>query len=206
VKAVLYTLAALVDARHFICLDADMLVLGDLGPVFAALHTCPPGTILACREANGRGLRDLSQAIHCVYGGHQSDFKRILGEPDGEPTYPLVINDGLFAGSRDSLLAVDGVIRTWLNARSWVDERSDVWWRNQFVFNLALARLQCGVELDPLYNIQLNSQDVDWFYEDGRPQACWRGRPVRVLHFNGRGRSKYPEWCGFYAQKKESRA
>jgi hypothetical protein len=201
VKSVLYTLPALVDARHFVCLDADMLVLGNLRPLFGALETCPPGTILACREANGRGLSDLSQAIHCVYGGQYSDFKRILGDHNGEPTYPLVINDGLFAGSRNSLLAVDGLIRSWTNAARWVDERRDVWWRNQFVFNLALARLQCGVELDPVYNIQLNSQEVDWFYADQRPKAFWHGQQVRVLHFNGLGRSRYPEWCGFYAQE-----
>ena len=31
---------------------------------------------------------------------------------------------------------------------------SRVKWRNQFIFNLALARFtQCGVELDPLYGV-----------------------------------------------------
>jgi hypothetical protein len=198
VKAALYTVPALVDAKFFVCLDADMLVLGDLRPVFAALEACPEGSVLACREANGRGLRNLGHAISCVYQGHDSDFARILGSSNGESGYPLVVNDGIFAGSRNALMAVDDLIRSWTMAPRWVDERLNVWWRNQFVFNLALARLHCGVELDPTYNIQLNCQDVHLCWRDSVVHAYWHGRRVRILHFNGWGRRKYPEWRGLH--------
>jgi predicted O-methyltransferase YrrM len=68
------------------------------------------------------------------------------------------------------------------------------------VFNLALAHLRCGVELDPAYNIQLNSHEVEMREQVGRIEALWQGRPARVLHFNGLGRHKYPEWRGHYAR------
>ena len=191
VKSALYTLPSLVDAGQFLCLDADMLVIGDLRPVFSALEASPGNTVLASREANGRGLRDLRHALELVYGGRETDFARVLGRTAGEPEYPLVVNDGAFAGSRAALLAVDDVIRSWSGAPRWVDERQDVWWRNQFIFNLALARLRCGMELDSLYNVQLDCQEVD-FLGDGW-QAFWKGRPARLLHFNGRGRHKYQE-------------
>jgi predicted O-methyltransferase YrrM len=203
VKSVLYSAARIVGAESFLCVDADMLVLGDLRPVFAALDACPPGSVLACREANGEGETTLVKALAEVYAGKPADIARITGRARGEGGYTLVINDGLYAASRESLLAVDDVIRGWEGARAWVDERADVWWRNQFIFNLALARLGCGVELSGVYNVQLNSQDVEASVSEGRARATWRGRQARVLHFNGAGRGKYPELRGRYRAASE---
>lgn len=199
VKSVLYSVARLVDAEQYLCLDADMLVLGDLRPIFAALTACPEGSILACREGNGQGFSNLGHALRSAYGGNDSDLRRLLGTPNDEDTYPLVVNDGLFAGGRTALLALDGFIHSMPQASAWTDERRDIWWRNQFVFNLALARLRCGVELDATYNVQLHVQDVQMGYAGGRVQAVWHGQPVRVLHFSGVGRHKYPEWRGLFA-------
>ena len=205
-KSVLYSVARIIDARKFICLDADMLVLGELDPVFAALEVCPQGSILACREANGHGLRDLNHAVHAVYGGQPIDLDRITRGAKGEGQFGLVVNDGLFAGDQSALLALDGLLREWREAKSWVDERNDIWWRNQFVFNLALARLHCGVELDPVFNIQLNSQDVVLSGDAQEPmEARWRGRPVKILHFNGNGRQKYLDWRAQFHSRSNAR-
>jgi predicted O-methyltransferase YrrM len=203
VKSVLYSAARVVDAESFLCLDADMLVLGDLRPVFAALEACPRGSVLACREANGEGRTSLSKALAEVYGGRPADIARLAGRGRGEGDYTLVVNDGLYAAGREAMLALDGVIRGWESAVAWVDERADVWWRNQFVFNLALARLGCGVELSGVYNVQLNSQDVEAEVSAGRARATWRGGQARVLHFNGGGRDKCPELRGRYAAARE---
>ncbi|MEW6734676.1 MAG: NPCBM/NEW2 domain-containing protein [Acidobacteriota bacterium] len=199
VKSVLYTVSRIIDAEEFICLDADMLVLGDLRPIFDAIQACPEGSIFACREANARNPSTLERAIINIYGGRSSDLARLLGRVNGEQTYPLVVNDGLFAGSRLALLALDGLIRSWTNAIEWVDERRDIWWRNQFIFNLALARMNCGIELDPTYNLQLHFQDVKMHRISGRVAGLWQSRVARVLHFNGWGRNKYPEWRGLFA-------
>jgi len=200
VKSILYTAARVVPARKFICLDADMLVLGDLQPIFASVEVAPIGSLFACREANGSRFTRLDRAINYIYGGYPSDLTRLLGCQNGEGAYSLVVNDGLFAGGRTALLTLDGLIRSWTQAQRWVDERRDVWWRNQFIFNLALARLDCGVELDATYNVQLNSQNVSLQRASGRARALWQDRSVRVLHFNGNGRHKYPEWRGKFAR------
>ena len=202
-KAVLYSVAQIIDAEQFLCLDADMLVLGDLRPIFAALDACPRGTIVACREGNGRGWHsfvNLNHALCSVYGGRTNDW-RYFGRATGqEGAYSLVVNDGLFAGDRGALLALDGVVRAMGGARAWIDERQDIWWRNQFVFNLALARLGCGAELDGIYNVQLNSHDVQFADVNGRIQANWCDRPARVVHFNGLGRQKGLEWRNRFAR------
>ena len=200
VKALLYSVARVIDAQEFLCLDADMIVLDNLGSIFAAIEACPDDSILACREGNGRGFRDLEHILTTAYGGSSADLVRLLGTSNGEGAYPFVANDGLFAGSRSALLALDGVIRAMPQAGAWVEERRDMSWRNQFIFSLALARLGCGIELDSSYNVQLHVQDVDLHWAGVQMQATWHGRGVRVLHFSGAGRNKYPEWRGLFAQ------
>jgi hypothetical protein len=199
-KSVLYSTAMVIDAQMFLCLDVDVLVLGDLRPVFGALDACPPNTILACREGNGTGLSSLGHAYEQVYWGNKHDRQHLFGMSDEESAYSLVVNDGVFAANRTALLALDGVIRTMPAAAQWVDQSRNNWWRNQFIFNLAMARLRCGVELDPTYNVQLHVQDVQFCRRAGRVRADWHGRPARVVHLSGCGRRKYLEWRGLFAR------
>jgi predicted O-methyltransferase YrrM len=197
-KAVLYSAARVVDAKHYLCLDADMVVLGDLRPVFSALEACPEGRILVCREGNSQYANHLGYAIGSIYGGGQADLRQ-LGVTPEEEAYSLVVNDGLFAGDQSALRALDGAVRAMPQACAWVDGHSHVKWRNQFIFNLALARLQCGVELDSIYNVQLHVQDVAFYELGSRVCATWRGRQPRILHFSGGAKRKYPEWQGRFS-------
>lgn len=199
IKSVLYSAARVLDARSFVCLDADMLVLDDLRPVFAALDACPPGTVLAAREGTGWHGSTLADVVASAYRGRPGDLARVMGSDHGEGAYPLIVNDGIFAGTREALLALDGCIRGWTGAPRWVDERRDVWWRNQAVFNLALAHLRCGAELDPAWNVQLHVHDVEPAWDHGRLIARWNGRRARLLHFSGSGRRKCPAWRGLFA-------
>ena len=199
VKAVLYSVARVIEAEQYLCLDADMLVLGDVRPIFAALGACSPGSILAVNEGNDHRLENLSQALKEIYGGSEAEGQRLFRNAS-EAAYPLVVNDGLFAGTRAALLALDAEIRDMIDAHRWMSERLDVWWRNQFVFNLALARMRCGIELDSIYNLQLHVHDADLRDVSGRLEATWLDRSVRVLHFSGNGRRKYPEFRGRFAR------
>jgi len=197
-KALMYSVARVLDAEQYICLDADMIILDSLEPIFAALEACPEGSILAAREGNGSGLQTVEQAFFHVYRGNEIECQQLI--TDGEGSYSLVVNDGIFAGNRAALLALDGVIRSFNGAAAWIDHRHDIWWRNQLIFNLALAKLRCGVELDGSYNVQLHVQDVDIERTDNCMRATWRGRQVRILHLSGIGRRKYPQWQGLFAR------
>jgi predicted O-methyltransferase YrrM len=200
VKSVLYSAARVIDADLFVCLDADMLVLDTLEPLFASLRALPEGSILACREGNSGYFADVGTVLGTAYCAKPGDLARIIGRDGGEGAYPLVVNDGLFAASRAALLALDDVVRRWAAAPAWVDERRDIWWRNQAVFNLALAHLRCGVQLDDAYNVQLHAQDAEMAWKEGRVAARFQGRPVHVLHFSGVGRRKHPAWRGLFAR------
>jgi predicted O-methyltransferase YrrM len=199
-KSVMYSIARVVSARFFLCLDADMLILGDLKPIFSALEVLPESTVLAAPDCNHTEPMTLLDALQRIYWGSEVDLYRLLGTPNHEAQYPLVVNDGLFAASRTALLAVDKCIRAMPEAVAWTDERDDIWWRNQFVFNLALAKLRCGMHLDHSYNLQLHSQDAEVHCGPGGPRAYWQGRPVKVLHRSGQGPEKHPDLIGSYSR------
>ncbi len=200
VKSALYSAALVVDAEQFLCLDADMIILGRLDPIFAALDALPAGSLLACREANEPRHADLFDSVRRMYWSTPDDLARFGIELDELGRYSLIVNDGLFAGSRSALLRLDATIRRWTGAAGWVDERPDIGFRNQFFFNLALARLDCGVELDPIFNLQMYYQDVEKVEDPTGPRAVWRGNIVRVLHFCGGGRSKLDAWGGRFSR------
>jgi hypothetical protein len=193
-KAILYTAARVIPARRFVCMDADMVVFADLDPLFAALDACLPGSILVCREANDHRYTDLGHILETAYQGGAPEFF-----PPGNrlARYPLVVNDGLFAGGRDALLALDHTVRELPGAVAWVDRDAHIDWRNQFVFNTALATLDSGVELDPTWNVQLHAQEVTAAGSADRPVARWRDRDARVLHFCAPAKQKYPELRGW---------
>jgi len=188
IKAVMYSSGHVIPAARFICLDADMLVLDDLSPLFATIDACPPNALLVCGEGNDHGIPNLASALDTMYGGGADPpfFRRdsALGQ------FPLVVNDGLLAGSRTALCSLHAEIRDLPGVIGWVDASRDCRWRNQFAANVALARLGSAVELDPSWNIQLHVQDVQC---DGTA-ARWLGRSVRILHFSGWGKRKLPEF------------
>jgi hypothetical protein len=202
-KTILYSVARVIEAEQYLCLDADMLVLRGLGRVFAALETEPEGSVLACREGNYPGIDNLETALFQIYGGKPGDLE-FLGAAPEIAVYPLVVNDGLFAGGKAALLNLDKAIRAIPNAPVWVDQNPAVWWRNQFIFNLALANMKAGLELNPVYNLQLQAQDVQISLENGQLKASWLGYKVCVLHLNGSGREKYRQWRGFYTGRSVS--
>lgn len=181
-KSVLYSIGSLVNANKYICLDVDMLVLDDIRRVFDALDAHPPDTILIARDAFMKG-GSLSHQLCTHYRGQTSDIALLLGRASGESDNNFIVNDGFFAGTRRALLGIESVIRNMTHAVGWMDYYPDHNWRNQFIFNLALAYLRCPVELDTRYNLQIHMHDVDFRLLAGRPQAIWHGRPVHVVHF-----------------------
>src|SRR5438045_1721302 len=66
-KALLYSIARVSSARHFLCLDADLIVFRDLRPIFGALEALPDQSILACREGNSAFFANLGHASSVAY-------------------------------------------------------------------------------------------------------------------------------------------
>ncbi len=190
VKSVLYSAAGVVGAEQFVCLDADTLVFGDLRPLFAALEVCPPGSVLVASDQYiAAGARTLGEALWGFYRGRAEDLAYLLGAPRDEANFPLVINDGVFAAGRQALVRVDQFMRRLLpRSTRWMEADPTHGARNQFVFNLALARLGCAVQIDDTYNLLPAQNRMDRVTVGGRERLVCRGRPVRVVHFAGPSR------------------
>lgn len=200
-KSVLYSIASVVDARRYLCFDCDVLVLASLRPLLGALDVLAEDALLVAENHNGQWakmgdvrlpLRDYIR--YGWYGGSQSDWGHLIGEREdaGAAQYPLLVNDGVFAGSRATLLKLDATLRTLMpRARAWLDG-GDLAIRNQFLFNLALAQNRCGVRLDDAWNVQLHAHRDTISETEGR--VTWEdGRPARVLHFTADTKTLLPE-------------
>lgn len=198
IKSVLYVMASLADARHYIGLDADVFVTGDLRPLTAALDVLPERSILVARDGNGRYWDNLGHGFRDNYCGRPEEVA-MLQLTEADLAYPLMVNDGIFAASRYAMLALESQLRSIVNAPQWLDVAPAIGWRNQFLFNLALARLDAGVELDGTWNVQMHATDVEWDTSNGRLRATWQGAPARVVHFSGTGKSKILPLQGRYA-------
>lgn len=182
-KGALYSVARAFDAERYLCLDPDLLVLGDLHPLFAAVEAAPAGSVLAVRDGNGRGPTDLAGALRAVLAGGRGD-RATLGVTAEDEQWTHLLDDGLFAGDRAALLALDEGIRGVASAADWIARRRDDGGRTRFIFNLAIARMGRASELDPTWNVQLRAQEIAWNNDARHPQALWRGRPARALRFD----------------------
>jgi hypothetical protein len=103
-KAALYSVAHGIDAEQYLYLDADMLILGDLHPSLLCWKRARQSVLAVC-EGNDHWLANISHALCEIYGGSEVDKQQLFCQTT-EATYPLVVNDGLFAGTRAALLAL----------------------------------------------------------------------------------------------------
>jgi hypothetical protein len=197
VKSVLYSAARVIDADVFLCCDADVMVLADLNPIFAAIEALPASSIFCCQDSNYHNHESLGDALKYNYRGALEDVDRLLGRAFGEHGTELVVNSGIFCGGRSAILSLDSTLRSMEGASRWVDH---YFLREQFLFNLALARTRCGVLLDDTYNVQLHAQEVDIWVEGRQVRARWHGREARLLHFSGWGKQRYAHCFNLFSR------
>lgn len=195
IKSILYSIAHIVDARQYLCIDADTLIVSELTPLFGALDALPSKSILVCRESNHERFIDLERIYAEAYGGKTEEMGLFMTPQESK--YRLVVNDGVFAGSREAMLDLDACIRAMPHAIRWHDAPEPVApWRNQFFFNVAIARLDAGVPLDDVWNVQMHSTPIE--FEGTTPK--WSGGKPRIIHLSGWPKVRFPHVQGSYAR------
>lgn len=185
-KGVLYSVAHVVEADKYLCLDTDIFITGSLRPLFDALDALHPQSLLVRRCApwtkRDVDVHSLARAICRNYAGEASDVAFLTGTQTPD-LYFLKANSGVYAGRRPALLALDAAIRSLQPfASAWIDAGRHG--RDELIFSLALGSLKTAVEMSSGYNVQLYSQAVSQRRGlDGRPLFFHRGEQARVLHF-----------------------
>jgi glycosyltransferase involved in cell wall biosynthesis len=187
VRALLYTVARSVEAAEYLCLDPDTVVLDSLAPIFLRLGESAKSAVLACRDAAFTG--DLAGAMDLLPGASRADLETIAGGSN-LGAHRLVVHDGMFCARRDALLAVAAEIEAMKAAPAWVGTGRGARRRLGMVFNAALAKLGCAVEVDRRYNVQVRKQPVTRRVQRGREEVLFRGCRVAVLHLEA------AEWSG----------
>jgi hypothetical protein len=193
-KAALYSMAHVVEADQYLCLDVDVLVLGDVSELFERHASLGPGRVSIGRELSRERQPCLGDALRSIYQIGAGDQLLPLEQRDELLAYPQVINDGVFVADRAALLAIDAELRDSPRIAAWVHSRHDVWWRQKAALNIALARLGSAVPMADVYNVQLHAAQLDPTPEGDGTLATFRGEPARILHFNGSSRREHAAW------------
>lgn len=199
-RGALYSVARWVEAEEFLLLDADMLIVGSLQPLFEALQVLAPLSVGMVRARRGSWLpeledpSDLQHVMREDFGGSPQDVAFLTGQPDIPRFYWF--NGGLMLARREALLNLDAALRRLEPFGSlWLDERRDLYWREEGLMNMALALSGQGALLNDAWNLLTFRQGVEVKWQDDRLNLSHGGRPVRVLHFAGRGKPMYAEMC-----------
>jgi glycosyltransferase involved in cell wall biosynthesis len=193
-KGALYSITHAISAKQYLCLDADVLVVDGLASLFEMHAALPRGRALVAAESSPQSIPDLRSALESLYLTAPAEAERLLAPYPDAASSRDVINDGVFVADFDALAAVDEILRDAAALRIWATARRDVWWRTKGALNVALAQARAITLLGGEYNVQLHVDPAVPCTVDGRPGAHSRGRRVRILHFNGRGKNLYSSW------------
>ena len=200
-KTMVYSVAQLFHADEYLFLDVDMLILKDISNVFSIIRSCNKRSIVICREAGlaDESLGELLTGGIKPYWGNEGDIA-VLGFNDHEFNFKFIVNTGVFGGSRRAMLALDNMMRSMMPGAAAWEACNHVDYREQAVFNLALARLKNYTELSEIYNMQLQHHVADFqTIQDGLVEATCEDKPVCVIHFNGpKGKDQYKVVSGLY--------
>ena len=88
-----HSVADTVPARQYLCLDADLLITGDLTPLFAALDVLPPQSVLVCRDCNNDAYLNLGNVLWANYGGNFI-FRAIYPQAFADASRAMLIQFG----------------------------------------------------------------------------------------------------------------
>jgi hypothetical protein len=194
IKGVIYSITRCIEAEQYLCLDADVLVLDSLVPLFEKHAALPKGKVVIGAEATPDCAINLRQGLQSIYLATPAEATRLLrGRPEARGEC-CAVNDGLFVADREALSRIDQLLRDSPEVGDWVRSRRDVWWRQKAALNLALACGDTIVPLDNAYNVQLHVQSVKRSFSQGRVLAHSQSENAKMLHFNGRGKNLYSTW------------
>ncbi len=186
IRPAVFTIGVAARYRSAIIAETDIIVLQDISALFSAVDVCADPLLLVAREQHRNVPYRLDEFFESGFVGAPADLGR-FGVTDQERAYSLQINGGLIAGSAEAVALLDNTMRDLLPySRRWVQSRRDLPAREMFLINLAMARLNSALRIDPSYNVQLYKGSEAMVRRSDPPHIEFRGAPARLLHFNDR--------------------
>lgn len=216
-KGMIYSLHRWVDAKCYLSLEPDMLVIGSLANIVDQVLADREDRLFAVPSlvtlnARDHALREtgrwepekdgfLQTFITNCFAGDGDDVKFLLG--DREPQTRVFCNGGLFLGNREALRRVEEQILSLQPFASlWIDT-GHVHWREEMVWNIAYNLAGNIAPLPKSYNHELPAQESGLFYDADADEygPAPFPHPVHVLHFMGAMKEQMPRYMEAYGME-----
>lgn len=194
IKALLYSIARIVPASKYLCLDSDVFVLDDLKELRAAIDD-NPNRILAAMSSSTtdddqpRSLRYVATRYYSASADQAAALERYNSK------YFLRLNSGVYAGDRAALLSLDAQLRKMQPGALPFINSGTSRVADELVFSLAVGKIGGVVELDKWHNLQMYAEDAAPVATRSGYQAWHGDQRVKFLHFAAQeGRAKLAKW------------
>jgi hypothetical protein len=185
VKGVIYSVARFVQSSYYLTVEADMLVVGGLQTLWAALDVTNPGVLMGVRSMVQAHRGDLDSMISII-GARKSD---ILAMCDlSSFNCPYWFNGGLIAGGRQAFVSLDAeMMRLAPHSILWMEGGSPVGWNDECLMNLCIGLMNNAGELSTIINQQLfNYEREKWLQTRTTSEGMQyrqEGAASKILHF-----------------------
>lgn len=190
VKGVVYSAARFIQARQFLALEVDMLVVGSLRPLWDLLGVVSPTALLGTRVQRDPERADLKTILGWM-GAPDSDMEFLTGRSDFNSSFWF--NGGTLAGGQEAFLALDAEMRHLCpRAILFVEGAFRFEFTDEFAMNACIGLMGTAAELAPGFNLQVYDLERErWLQTSQEPNGLrfHRGdEPVRIIHFTSPAR------------------
>lgn len=199
-KSILYSSHYFVDAKHYVTLDIDTLTLESLQPFFEIMAMHGEDMVFCIEDQWGYQFKNLEGAFKQMYLG-DSEVWDAWDLPQEDRSYTFIINDGVMAANRKGMESICERIDALPDPIKEWGRSPYLGIRNQFVFNLFLARYPSVQELDRSFNTMLNYNDDVAIWREGKNIKAQVGKlPIKILHVTSdKNKTRdYPLYDAFY--------
>jgi len=191
VKGAVYSAARFIRANKILAVEADMLVVGSLQPIWAALDVAYPGNILGVRPPGFNQLFSFVDVISSI-GCPKSDVAFLTGHPTFNCRYWF--NGGVIAGDREAFLALDSQMQRLAPfSILWMEGGSTAAYTDESLMNLSVGLLNNAAEISSIFNhIIASPVRAKWLATERAGNGLrYRqgGGASKILHFVSPGRS-----------------
>ena len=199
IKPAIFSVGAVARVKKVIAVETDMIVLQNIHTLFESMDVLPHGSLLAAQEIIWEKPTPLEEFFPLVFQGQPEELETVFHADARERAHPLQINGGLIAGTTEAMAALDNTMRDLCPAASkWVQARPDISWREMFVTNFAMARLDAAVSLNPTYNFQLHVRRAQPVHERDLCAVNSDIGRVKILHFSAGSKQQMPELQNYF--------
>ena len=185
IKGALYSAARLIGARSFIMLEADMLIVHSLQPLWTLIENARPGALIGCRAQLFSEQFTLREVL-AQENAPCTDLEFLTNRVGFDSLFWF--NGGLLAGRQEAFEKLEARFLEMMPFVSmWIEGAFEKAYADEFACNLAAGMMESRIELSGGWNVQFYNQARDhWCQTEHTPSGLKfsrLGETAKILHF-----------------------